>query len=120
MTAAPLADDTAIPLRDVPAHFPYFTVSTLRVEAARGRLAIYKIGNKHFTTPADIKAMIQLCRVEQKGRDFILIRGGSNGLSETDQISSAQERVKESVARLKSSSRNTSLTNINRSRRALP
>lgn len=114
------ADDTAIPLRDVPTHFPYFTVSTLRAEASRGRLVLYKIGNKHYTTLADIKAMVQLCRVEQKGRDFILIRGGGTGLSETDRISSAQERVKESVARLKSRSRSTSLTNINRSRRALP
>jgi len=38
-----------------------FTVWTLRAEADRGRLTIYKIGKRFYTTPADIKEMIQLC-----------------------------------------------------------
>src|SRR5258708_29705323 len=45
------------------------TASGLRREAARGRLVIECIANRHYTTIAAIERMRQLCRVEAKDRD---------------------------------------------------
>jgi Zn-finger nucleic acid-binding protein len=42
-----------------------FKLATLRHEAKEGRLAVYKIGKAHYTTPADIQAMVEKCRVQQ-------------------------------------------------------
>lgn len=108
-------DDDTITLKDAASHYGY-TVSTLRAEAGRGRLTIYKIGKRFYTTPADIKEMVKQCRVDQKGQGFTLIRGGNNGLSETDRVSSALAAANETVAKLKSSSRNTSATSTSPSR----
>jgi hypothetical protein len=112
-----LADDHPLSLKEAAQQFG-FTVSTLPAEAARDRLTIYKIGKKHYTTAADIREMIKLCRVEQKGRDFTLIRGGNSGLSETERASSALAAANETVLKLKSSSRSTSATSISRSHQA--
>ena len=53
------ADDAAIPLRDIPALFPElrFTLSTLRAEAGRGRLRVFRVGRRDYTTPADVRKM---------------------------------------------------------------
>lgn len=104
-----------ITLRDAAQHFG-FTVSTLRAEAGRGRLAIYKIGKRLYTTPADIREMVNQCRVEQKGRDFTLIRGEDSGSSGTDRASSALAAARETVLRLKNSSHSTLATSTSRSR----
>lgn len=103
-------DDDTITLKDAASHFGY-TVSTLMAEHGRGHLTIYKIGKRYYTTPADIKEMVKQCRVDQKARDFTLIRGGNNGLSETERVSSALAAAKETALKLKNSSRNTSGTN---------
>lgn len=39
-------------------------VATLRHEARNGRLAVYKMGKAFYTTPADIAAMVEACRVK--------------------------------------------------------
>jgi hypothetical protein len=109
-------DNDTITLKDAASHFGY-TVSTLRAEADRGRLTIYKIGKKYYTTPADIRDMVQKCRVDQKGHGFTLIRSESSGLSETDRASSAQARARETVMRLKRSSRNISAESTSPPRR---
>ena len=109
-------DDDTITLKDAAAHFG-FTVSTLRAEAGRGRLTIYKIGKRFYTTPGDIKEMVKQCRVERKAQDFTLIRGGSSSLSETDRVSSALAAARETALRLKSSSRNTSVKSTGRNHR---
>lgn len=101
------ADHDTITLKDAASHFGY-TVSTLRAEADRGRLTIYKIGKKYYTTPADIREMVQKCRVERRGRDFTLIRSESSGSSETERTESALARAKETALRLKSTSRSIS------------
>ena len=108
-------DDDAITLRDAAAHFG-FKISTLRTEANRGRLTIYRIGNRFWTTPADIKEMVRRCRVEQKGHGFTLTRDDANGSSETARGLSALAAARETVLRLKSTSPNTSVTSIARSR----
>ena len=110
-------DNDPITLKDAAQHFG-FTVLTLRAESDRGRLTIYKIGKRYYTTPADIREMVTKCRVEQKGQGFTLIRNESSGSSETDRALSARARALETVMRLKSTSPNTSGTSTSRSRRA--
>lgn len=112
-------DNDAITLKDAASHFG-FTVGTLRAEAERGHLVIYKIGKRYYTTPADIREMVNQCRVDQKARDFTLIRGGNSTSSGTDRASSALAAARETVMRLKSSSRNTSAESTSRNRRARP
>jgi hypothetical protein len=99
-------DDDTITLKDAASHFG-FSVYTLRTEADRGRLAIYKIGKRYYTTPADVKEMVKACRVDQKGQGFISIRSAASGPSETERVSSALAAAKETAERLKNSSRST-------------
>lgn len=114
-----IQDSDTITLKDAAQHFG-FTIWTLRAEADRGRLTIYKIGKKYYTTPGDVKEMIQRCRVDQKGRDFTLIRSASNTSSETERASSALAAATETALKLKNSSRNTLGKNIDLPRRARP
>jgi hypothetical protein len=101
-----IGDSDTITLKDAAQHFG-FSVYTLRTEADRGRLTIYKIGKRFYTTPADIKEMVSLCRVDQKARDFTSIRTANSGLSETERVSSALAAARETALKLKNSSRNT-------------
>ena len=110
------SDHDTITLKDAASHSGY-TVSTLRAEADRGRLTIYKIGKRYYTTPSDIREMVQKCRVDLKGRDFTLIRGGNSGLSETEAASSGLAAARETALKLKNSSRNTSATSTGPNRR---
>lgn len=114
-----IQDSDTITLHDAAQHFG-FTVWTLRAEADRGRLTIYKIGKKYYTTPGDVKEMIQRCRVDQKGRDFTLIRSASNSPSETERVSSALDAANETALRLKNSSKNTLGKSIALPRRVRP
>lgn len=110
-------DNDTITLKDAAQHYGY-SVYTLRSEADRGRLAIYKIGKRYYTTPADIREMINQCRVDQKARGFTLIRSASNTSSETERASSALAAANETAQRLKNSSRNTLGKSIARNRQA--
>lgn len=101
------SDTDPITLQDAAQHFG-FTVLTLRAEAGRGRLTIYKIGRRYYTTPGDIREMVTKCRVDQKARDFTSIRTARNGPSETARSASALAAANETVQRLKNISRNTS------------
>jgi hypothetical protein len=114
-----IGDDDTITLKDAAQHFR-FSVHTLRSEADRGRLVIYKIGRRFYTTPGDVKEMIQQCRVEQKGQDFTSIRREVTGSFETERASSALAAVNETALRLKNSSRNTLGKSIALPRRVLP
>lgn len=110
-------DEDPITLQDAAQHFG-FTVLTLRAEASRGHLTIYKIGKRYYTTPANIREMVHLCRVDQKAPGFTLTRSANNGPSETDRASSALAAAREIATRLKNSSRNTSAPSIAPNRRA--
>lgn len=112
-------DNDAITLKDAADHFG-FTVSTLRAEAKRGRLEIYMIGKRHYTTPANIREMVQQCRVAPKDRAFTLTRDAANSSSGTDRASSALAAAQETVLRLRNSSRSTLATNTSQNRRARP
>lgn len=113
------SDNDAITLKDAANHFG-FTVATLRAEAKRGRLEIYMIGKRHYTTPANIREMVQQCRVVPKERAFTSTRSETNGSSATDRASSALAAANETVLRLRNSSRSTSATNTSPNRRARP
>lgn len=108
-------NDDPITLKDAASHFG-FSVWTLRAEAGRGRLTIYRIGKRDYTTPNDIREMVTKCRVEQKGHGFTLTRGAGSGSSATDRALSARAAANETVLRLRSSSRNTSATSTSRNR----
>lgn len=110
-------DDDIITLKDAALHFG-FSVYTLRTEADNGRLTIYKIGKRYYTTPADIKEMVNQCRVDLKAPDFTSIRRARNMPSETERASSALAAARETAERLKSSSRNTLGKSIALSHRA--
>jgi hypothetical protein len=98
-------DHDTITLADAAQHFG-FTVSTLRAEAGRGRLTIYKIGKRYYTTPNDIREMVSQCRVEQKAPASTVIRRAVNTPSETERVS--LDSAVQAVSRLRSLSRNTS------------
>lgn len=108
-------DNNTITLKDAANHFGY-TVSTLKAEAERGRLTIYKIGKRLYTTPADIMEMVVQCRVDRKAHGFTLIRNENNGSSATERASSALAAAQETALRLKNSSRNISAKSTSQSR----
>lgn len=108
-------DNDPITLKDAASHFG-FSEWTLRTEADRGRLTIYRIGRKDYTTANDIREMVNQCRVEKKGHGSISSRESGNGLSETDRASSALASAKESVLRLRRPSLNISATSTGRNR----
>ena len=108
-------ENDPITLADAASHFG-FTVLTLRAEAERGKLVLYKIGKRYYTTPADIRQMVDLCRVEQKARGSISTRREVNGSSVTARTSVAQAALSQMLDERKGSSRNTSARNTNRSR----
>ena len=114
-----IGDADTITLKDAAQHFG-FSVYTLRAEADRGRLTLYKIGKRYYTTPGDVKEMVRQCRVDQKVHASIGMRSASNSSSETERASSALAAANESALRLKNSSRNTLGKSIALHRRARP
>jgi hypothetical protein len=84
------------------------TVSTLRAEASRGRLHIFRIGKRDYTMPDDVQEMIRQCRENDPRRAFTSTRQEGNGLSETVNTASAQASLNRTVQALKNASLNTS------------
>ena len=82
-------------------------VCTLRIEAARGNVDIFKVGRRHFTTLRSVRGMMDKCREKRKARVSTSTASASNGLSETDQVSSALVALSQRTRALKRSSRNT-------------
>lgn len=115
----PTQDTDPITLQDAASHFG-FSVWTLRTEAGKGRLAIYRIGRKDYTTANDVREMVEKCRVEKKGQGSISIPRVSSGSSETDRASSALAAASEAVMMLRRPSLSTSDESTNRNRRARP
>ena len=93
-----------------------FKISTLRAEHQRGRLTIYKIGRRHFTTLRDIQEMKKKCLVARKERVSISTRTGSSGLSETERLSSALVALSQTTEALKNNSPNISPANTGQRR----
>jgi hypothetical protein len=97
-------DPLALTLKDAAERYG-FTVATLRAEHQRGRLALYRIGKRLYTTPAAIREMLSQCLVEVSAPASIVTRRAVNTSSEMAHASFAAEQA---LLRLRSSSRNTS------------
>jgi hypothetical protein len=109
-------DNEPIPLDDACRMFPQakLTPSTLRAEAGRGRLDIFRMGRRDYTTAASMRGMFQKCQDAARLRASTSTESATSGLSETDRVSSAQAALSQTVAALKSGSPSTSGKNINR------
>lgn len=86
--------------------------ATLRAEAARGRLTIFRIGRRDFTTLKSVRDL--QCRAENQARASTSIHNEDSGLSETARISSARAALSQTIARLKNSSPDTSAKSTHR------
>ena len=69
MTADPIDPiaDEPITLADACKLFPHakLKLSTLRSEAARGRLEVFRLGRRDYTTPEAMRKMVRRCREER-------------------------------------------------------
>jgi hypothetical protein len=96
------AQDTPITLKEACALYGNkFTVSTLRAEYSRGRLEIFRLGKRDYTTVQSMQEMISKCREEVRRRASTLTESGGNGLSETARASSALAALSQTVTALK-------------------
>jgi hypothetical protein len=83
-------------------------ISTLRAEAARGRLDIFRLGKRDYTTLDSMRKMVRLCQDAARLRASTSTQGDTNGLSATEQASSAQAALKKTVVALRSGLSNIS------------
>lgn len=63
--------------------------STLRAEAAKGRLALRRIGRQDFVTLRDVRELVDRCRAEKPHPASTSIPNETHGLSATERDSSA-------------------------------
>lgn len=80
-----MSDENVITLSAAAQEFG-FSVSTLRAEAARGRLVTYKIGRRLYTKRRDVLDMIERCRVPRSNLSAHGPKDEVSPVSETDQI----------------------------------
>ena len=104
-----------ITLAEACAMFPRaaYKVSTLRAEADRGRLDIFRLGRRYHTTPAAMREWVKRCQDEGRPHASISTRDESSGLSETDRASSARAALSQTVVALKAGLPRTSGRNTN-------
>jgi hypothetical protein len=91
--------DDPITLAEACKLFPraQLTVSTLRAERDRGRLKIFRLGRRDYTTEADIRAMVKSSKDECSRRVYASTTNGDNGeqarsAAALNQITSALKR----------------------------
>ena len=92
------------------------TISTLRAEADRGRLDIFRLGKRDYTSVRSMREMVTKCQEESRRRGSISTQTEDNGLSETARVSSAQAALKQTVTALKHGLPHISGANTNRPR----
>lgn len=83
------------------------SVSALRAEIRRRNLAAYKVGKNLFTTPRDIREMMEKCRVSPPRPASISDQTTEPGSSETEARILELAALTASVAMLKSGSLST-------------
>jgi hypothetical protein len=91
-----------------------WTPATLRAEASRGNLVIFRLGRTDCTTPADLERMVRACRENRRVRGSTWTRAEVSGSSETEHASSALAALRQSTSALKRSSQTTLARNTNR------
>jgi hypothetical protein len=102
-------DDEPITLAEACKLFPRakLTPSTLRAEAGRDRLDIFRLGKRDYTTLGSMREMVRKCLEGDHRRGSTSIQREVNGSSETEQLASAQAALNQTVRALKSSAPNT-------------
>jgi hypothetical protein len=112
-----MTDDEPMPLADLCREFPKsrITPDTLRAEAGRGRLDIFRVGRRDCSTKSLVREMFRKCQDAARLRASTSTESEKSGLSETERASSAQVALSQTVAALKSGSRNTTGKSTNRS-----
>lgn len=88
--------------------------ATLRAEAVRGNLTIFRIGRRDFTTASAVREMVQRCRVLSRHQGLPSTPGDEPGQSETERITSAQAAVSQMLQELKERSGPTLAPSISR------
>jgi hypothetical protein len=111
-----MTDDEPMTLDDACREFPQarLTPYTLRAEAGRGRLDIFRLGRRDYTTRASMREMVRKCQDAARLRASTSTESATSGLSETDRVSSAQAALSQTVAALKSGSPRTLVKSTNR------
>jgi hypothetical protein len=111
-TASPseLPDDLPLSLKEVCERVfgGSISVASLKAEYARGNLELSKIGRAYFTTPADLKAMFEKCRVTPPKWVAVPPRGSPNQVKQSDEAqarAAACAALRLSVDRLKAARR---------------
>jgi hypothetical protein len=94
MSSRVLDDDLPLTLRDACEIYlgGAVTPCTLRAEALRGNLRIFRIGRRDFTTMADLRAMREQCCVKAQVRGSA--RRSTNGRTTVGASAQAALRVK--------------------------
>ncbi len=92
-----MTDDRPITLAEA-ADLYRLKISTLRAEASRGRLDVFRIGRRDYTTLEALQTMVRKCRDATRFRAPI---SPEDAVSETDRISSAQAALSQSVQALR-------------------
>jgi hypothetical protein len=103
-------DDDPVPLSDAPALFPQarYTVSGLRAEASRGKLRIWRIGRRDYTSKAAMREMDQLCRASSPQGS---ISTPADGASETEHVRFALDALRMTAQERRRNSQSTSPAN---------
>jgi hypothetical protein len=114
---APIQPDPSAPMRLAHAAAMFgLTVSALRTEARRGRLAISRVAGKDFVTKAEVERMFERCQLAPKAPDCgsgppeprTAATNELSGSSATESINRARDATLATVKRLKEGSRPTS------------
>ena len=93
-----------------------FTPATLRAEAERGRLEIFRLGKRNYTTLSSLREMVIQCQEEGRRQGSTSMKREANGLSETDRRLSARVALQQTLAGLKKPSGNISASDTRQSR----
>ncbi len=73
------------------------TVSALRAEHSRGRLNIFRLGRRDYTTEAEMREMVRRCQTEDRRRGPKKTTGPNGPVD----IASAQAALRQTVLALK-------------------
>jgi hypothetical protein len=106
-------EDRLMTLDEAARLLPGATHWTLRAEHKRGRLTLYKIGKRLYTSERDMQELREKCRAQPKAPVSIWKRD-EDGSSGTDQGKSALAALRARVGTPKQSSGDTSPTSTPR------
>lgn len=75
--------------------------ATLRAEAAKGRLALRRIGRQDFVTLRDVRELVEICRAEKPRPAYTSTKSATPMSSVMERDSSAQVALQATLAELR-------------------